>query len=232
MTFVLLQVCRSEKSVLPVYSGCLDLHAHFKDTQYKDGVCLYWMSPAGSWDVTTVTVTCTKHAVVCTVVALWKAWPEIYVCSANNVVFLFSNYSAPVLIQRIIYAVALFFKWAGVAQSVQRLATSLRCGDRIPVWARFSATVQTGHGVHPASCTMGTGSLLGVKSGWGVTLTPHPLLVPWSWKSRAIPLLLLWAVRPVLSLSACTRVTFIFTYLCSLQSSPFNRFPYQSRGCF
>jgi len=22
-----------------------------------------------------------------------------------------------------------------------------------------------------------------------VTLTPHPLLVPWSWKSRAIPLL-------------------------------------------
>jgi hypothetical protein len=24
----------------------------------------------------------------------------------------------------------------------------------------------------------GTGFLLGVKSGWGVTLTPHPLLVP------------------------------------------------------
>ena len=29
--------------------------------------------------------------------------------------------------------------------------------------ARFSATVQTGHGAHPASCTMGTGSLPGVK---------------------------------------------------------------------
>jgi len=27
---------------------------------------------------------------------------------------------------------------------------------------------------------MGTGSFLGVKSGWGMTLTPHPLLVPWS----------------------------------------------------
>jgi len=26
--------------------------------------------------------------------------------------------------------------------------------------------------------TMGTGSLPGVKSGRGVTLTPHPLLVP------------------------------------------------------
>jgi len=44
--------------------------------------------------------------------------------------------------------------------------------------ARFSAPVQTGPGAHPASCTMGTGSFPGVKSGWGVTLTPHPLLVP------------------------------------------------------
>ena len=32
----------------------------------------------------------------------------------------------------------------------------------------------------------------------------------WSWKSRAIPLLPLWAVRPVQSLSACTRVHFTF----------------------
>jgi hypothetical protein len=46
--------------------------------------------------------------------------------------------------------------------------------------ARFSAPVQTGPGAHPASCTMGTGSLPGVKSGRVVTLTPHPLLVPWS----------------------------------------------------
>ena len=50
--------------------------------------------------------------------------------------------------------------------------------------ARFSASVQTGPGAHPASCTMGTGSLAGVKSGRGVTLTPHPLLVPWSRKSE------------------------------------------------
>ena len=55
--------------------------------------------------------------------------------------------------------------------------------------ARFSAPIQTGPGAHPASCTMGTGSLPGVKSGQGVTLTPHPLLVPWSRMSRAIPLL-------------------------------------------
>jgi len=62
-----------------------------------------------------------------------------------------------------------------------------------------------------------------------------PLLVPWSRKSRAIPLLpygpyglyrasvpvqysytstSLWTVWPVQSLSACTRVTFTFTFFC------------------
>jgi hypothetical protein len=44
--------------------------------------------------------------------------------------------------------------------------------------ARFSAPVQTGHGAHPAFCTVGTESFPGVKSGRGVTLSPHPLLVP------------------------------------------------------
>ena len=34
---------------------------------------------------------------------------------------------------------------------------------------------------------MGTGSFLGVNSGRGVTITPHPLLVPWSRTSTAIP---------------------------------------------
>ena len=81
---------------------------------------------------------------------------------------------------------------------------------------RFSAPVQTVPGAHPASCTMGTGSLPGVKSGRGVTLTPHPLLVPWSRKSRAILLLPLWTVRPLQSLSACTKLhfTFTFTFTC------------------
>ena len=35
-------------------------------------------------------------------------------------------------------------------------------------------------GTHPASCTMGTGSFPGVKSGRGVTLTSHPIIVSWS----------------------------------------------------
>jgi len=79
-----------------------------------------------------------------------------------------------------------------------------------PGGARFSAPVQTGPGAHPASCKMGIISFPGVKSGQGVTLTPHPLIVPWSRKSRAIPLLPLWAVRPVQSLNACTTVYFTY----------------------
>ena len=61
-----------------------------------------------------------------------------------------------------------------------------------PGGARFSARPDS-PGAHPASCTMGTGSFPGVKYGRGVLLTTHPLLVPRSWKSRAIPLPTLWA---------------------------------------
>jgi hypothetical protein len=50
----------------------------------------------------------------------------------------------------------------------------------------------------------------GVKSGQGVTLTPHPLLVPWSRKGRFIPLLPLWAERPVQNLSACTVQLYLY----------------------
>jgi hypothetical protein len=77
---------------------------------------------------------------------------------------------------------------------------------------RFSAPVQTGPGAHPASWTMGTGTFPGVEIGRGVTLTPHPLLVPLSCKGRVILLLPLWAVRLVRSLSACTRMHFTFTF--------------------
>ena len=79
--------------------------------------------------------------------------------------------------------------------------------------ARFSAPVQTDHGAHPASYTMGSVSFPGIKRGQGVTLIPLPFLVPWSWKGRAIPQLPLWVVRPVQSLIACTRVHFTFLRL-------------------
>ena len=45
--------------------------------------------------------------------------------------------------------------------------------------ARFFASVKTGPGAHPASCTMGTGSFPGVKRpGRGVVLTTHPQVAP------------------------------------------------------
>jgi hypothetical protein len=103
--------------------------------------------------------------------------------------------------------------WAGWRCRYTSWLRDGQSGDQIPVGARFSAHVQTGPGVHPASCTMGTGSFLEVKSGRGVTLTPQHLLVPWSWKSRAIPLLPFRVVRPVQSLSAYTRVHFLFPIL-------------------
>jgi len=43
---------------------------------------------------------------------------------------------------------------------------------------RNFAPVQTGPEDHTTSCTMGTGSLPGVRCCRGVTLTPHTLLVP------------------------------------------------------
>ena len=48
-------------------------------------------------------------------------------------------------------------------------------------------------GPNQHSCKMGTGSFPGAKCGRSVLLTTHALLVPGSWKSRAIPLFSLWA---------------------------------------
>jgi len=60
-------------------------------------------------------------------------------------------------------------------------------------WGRDFPPIQTGPGVHPASCKMGTVSFPGVKCSWGVLLTTQPLLVPRSRKTRATPLPTLWA---------------------------------------
>ena len=84
---------------------------------------------------------------------------------------------------------------AGGPGSSVSIATELRTG-RSGIesrWGRDFLPVQTSPEAHPASCKMGIGSFPGVKYGRGVLLTTHPLLVPWSWKSRAIPLPTLWA---------------------------------------
>ena len=91
-----------------------------------------------------------------------------------------------------------YMKMCGPGSSVgiaTELPTELRAG-RSGIesrWGRDFPPVQTDPGAHPTSCKMGTGSFPGVKCCWGVLLTTHPLLVPRSWKSRAIPLPTLWA---------------------------------------
>jgi len=77
------------------------------------------------------------------------------------------------------------------------IETELRAGRSgiEPRWGPDFPPVQTGPGAHPASCKMGemgTVSFPGAKCGRSVLLTTHPLLVPQSWKSRAIPLPNLW----------------------------------------
>ena len=90
-----------------------------------------------------------------------------------------------------------------VAQQVQKLTTGWTVRGSNPGGDEFSAPVQT----HPASCKIGTGSFSGVKSGRGLTLTPHTLPVPQSRKSRAIPLLPLWVYglcRASVPVQGCT----------------------------
>ena len=75
------------------------------------------------------------------------------------------------------------------------IATELRPGrsGNESRWGRDFPPFQTGPGAHPSSGKMGTGSFPGINCGRGVLLTTHPLLVPLSWKSIAIPLSTLWA---------------------------------------
>jgi hypothetical protein len=88
--------------------------------------------------------------------------------------------------------------------------------------ARFSTPVQTGPGAHPVYCKMGTGSFPGVKSGRGVTLTPHPLLVPLVMKEQS------YTFIPPMGCTACTvpqclyrGALYLLPYLLLLQPSSF-----------
>ena len=87
---------------------------------------------------------------------------------------------------------------------------------------RFSVSVQTGPGTNPASCTMGYGTFPGIKSGRGVTLSPHPLLVPRSCKSRAIPLPPYGPnglYRSSVPVQGCT-LRYLFTNICCVNGGP------------
>jgi len=95
----------------------------------------------------------------------------------------------------------LFTDICGPGSSVG-IATELRAG-RSGIqsrWGRDFLPVQT----HPASCTVGTVSFLGVKCGRGVLLTTHPLLVPRS-----------YLYTPSGPHRACNGIALpLFTYIC------------------
>jgi hypothetical protein len=81
-----------------------------------------------------------------------------------------------------------------VALSVYRLAMGWTIWGLNPGGSEIFRTCQDRPwGPAPPPCIMGTGSFPGVESGRGVTLTLHPLLLPRSENSRAIPLLSLRA---------------------------------------
>jgi len=79
------------------------------------------------------------------------------------------------------------------------------------VGTRFSAPVRTGPGAHPNLLYNGYRVFPGGKERPGRDADPSSLLASWSRKSRAIPLLPLWAVRTVQSLSACTVELYLYS---------------------
>ena len=121
--------------------------------------------------------------------------------ASKNVFFFLSTLSNVKIVKFVTKTWLLYFRLnystlllCGPSSSVG-IATELRAG-RSGIefrWGRDFSSVQTGPGAHPASCKRSTGSFPGVKCGRGVLLTTYPLLVPPSWKSRAIPLPTLWA---------------------------------------
>ena len=90
-----------------------------------------------------------------------------------------------------------------------------RSGDRIPVGGDIFRTCPDGPWGPPSLLCNWHQVFPGDKERPGRDADPSPLLVPWSRKGRAIPLLPLWAVRPVQSLSACTRVHFTGRTACT-----------------
>ena len=100
-----------------------------------------------------------------------------------------------------------------VAQSVLRLATGWTVRGSSPSGGEIFRTCPDRTWGLPILLYNGYRFFPGGKERPVCDADPPPLLVPWSRKSRAIPLLALWAVRPVQRLSACTRVHFTFTFI-------------------
>ena len=114
---------------------------------------------------------------------------------------------------------------AGITQSVQRLATGWTVrGSNPGGGTRFSAPVQTGSDAHPASCTIGTESLLGVKRPErGVDDPPH--LEPRLKKEQSYT-----STPPFWDFVACYRVNFTFTFTTTTVATDYSPVPIVSNS--
>jgi len=112
-------------------------------------------------------------------------WMGLQTAARDHHFILFIHYKEYTLIYAFSYTTDCYFV-GRVAQLLYRLSYWAGRSGIESRWGRDFPPVQTGPEAHPASCTMGTGSFPAVKCGRGVLLTTHPLLVPRSWKSRAI----------------------------------------------
>jgi len=109
----------------------------------------------------------------------------------------------------IIYILILFWLYNTLIM-VKRLATGWTVRGSNPGGGEIFRTSPDWPWGPPSLLYNGYRVFPGVKSDRGVTLTPHPLLVPCSRKSRAIPLLHLRAVRQIQSLNAWTKMHFFW----------------------
>jgi len=102
-----------------------------------------------------------------------------------------------------------------MAQSVQRLATGWTVRGSNTGGGKIFRTCPDRPWGPPSLVYNGYRVFPGGKERPGRDTDASPLLVQWSRKSRAIPLIALWVVQPVDSLNTCTRVHFTF-FTCTI----------------
>jgi hypothetical protein len=101
-------------------------------------------------------------------------------------------------------------QWAGWRNRYSDWLRAGLSGDRIPVEGEIFRTCPNRPWDSPSLLYNGYRVFPGDKERPGRDTEPSTLLVPWSRKGRAIPLLPLWAARPVQNLSTCTVELYLY----------------------
>jgi len=112
--------------------------------------------------------------------------------------------------------------WAGELSRYSDWATGWTVRASNPVRGEIFRTCPDRPWGPPSLLYNGYWVFPGVKERPGCDADHSPLLVPWSRKSRAIPLLPIWSVRPVQSLSVCTREHFTWMKIVTVAAELFH----------